>query len=211
MKSDMAGSAAVACALYAIAKAELPVHVVALVPATDNRPAENAYVPGDVINMMSGHTVEVLNTDAEGRMLLADALHYAKKYDPVLVMDFATLTGAAAAAVGPYGIVCMGTADEKTKDSLKESGNTVHERLAEFPFWDEYDELIKSDIADMKNVGGPIGGAITAGKFLQRYIDYPWMHFDIAGPSFLHTTSSYRGKNGSGVGVRFLFDFFSNL
>ncbi len=211
MKSDMAGSAAVACALYAIAKAKLPVHVVALVPATDNRPDGNAYVPGDVITMMSGHTVEVLNTDAEGRMILADALHYAKKYKPSLVMDFATLTGAAAAAVGSYGIVCMGTADEKTKNKLKDSGNKVHERLAEFPFWDEYDDLIKSDIADMKNIGGPIGGAITAGKFLQRYIDYPWMHFDIAGPSFLHAASTYRGKNGTGVGVRLLFDFFRSM
>ena len=208
MKSDMAGSAAVACAMYAVAKAKLPVHVVALVPATDNRPSGNAYTPGDVITMMSGQTVEVLNTDAEGRMILADALHYAKKYKPSLVMDFATLTGAAAAAVGSYGIVCMGTADEKTKNKLKESGNKVHERLAEFPFWDEYDDLIKSDIADMKNIGGPVGGAITAGKFLQRYVDYPWMHFDIAGPSFLHAPSTYRGKNGTGVGVRLLFDFF---
>jgi leucyl aminopeptidase len=211
MKSDMAGSAAVACAMYAIAKAKLPVHMVALVPATDNRPGGNAYAPGDVINMMDGQTVEMLNADAEGRMILADALHYAKRYAPQLVMDFATLTGAAAAAVGPYGIVCMGTADEKTKKKLSDSGENVYERLAEFPFWDEYDELIKSDIADMKNIGGPIAGAITAGKFLQRYTDYPWMHFDIAGPSFLHKGDSYRGKNGSGVGVRLLFDFFSNL
>ena len=211
MKSDMAGSAAVACTLYAVAKAKLPVHVVALVPATDNRPGENAYTPGDVITMMSGHTVEVLNTDAEGRMILADALHYAKRYSPELVMDFATLTGAAAMAVGSYGIVCMGNANEKIKNKLKESGQNVYERLAEFPFWDEYDELLKSDIADMKNIGGSIGGAITAGKFLQRYTDYPWMHFDIAGPSFLHTANAYRGKNGTGVGVRFLFDYLRNL
>src|ERR1041384_2026727 len=93
----------------------------------------------------------------------------------------------------------------------KESGENVYERLAEFPFWDEYDELLKSDIADMKNIGGPIAGAITAGKFLQRFIDYPWMHFDIAGPSFLHKPDSYRGKNASGVGGRLLFDFFANL
>ncbi len=213
MKSDMAGAAAVSCALYAIAKAKLPVHVIALVPATDNRLSENAYAPGDVITMMSGQTVEVLNTDAEGRMILADALHYAKKYKPALVLDFATLTGAAASAVGPQGIVCMGNADEKTKNKLKECGNKVHERLAEFPFWEEYDDLLKSDIADMKNVGGPIAGAITAGKFLSRFVgmDYPWMHFDIAGPSFLHSSSGYRGKNGSGVGVRFLFEFFSSL
>ncbi|MFM9052350.1 MAG: leucyl aminopeptidase family protein, partial [Bacteroidota bacterium] len=142
MKCDMAGGAVAGCAIYAIAKAKLPVHVIALIPATDNRPGEDAYTPGDVVNMMSGHTVEVLNTDAEGRMLLADALHYAKRYEPKVVFDFATLTGAAAAAIGPYGIVAMGTADEKTKAALNASGEQVYERLAEFPFWDEYDDLI---------------------------------------------------------------------
>lgn len=211
MKSDMAGAAAVGSAMYAIAKSKLPVHVIALVPSTDNRIAEDAYVPGDVITMMSGHTVEVLNTDAEGRLILADALHYAKKFKPELVMDFATLTGAAAMAVGPYGIVCMGTVAGKHKESLMSSGEKVYERLAEMPFWDEYDDLIKSDIADMKNIGGPIGGAITAGKFLQRYIDYPWMHFDIAGPSYLHSPSSYRGKGGTGVAVRLITDFVASL
>ncbi|TAH44346.1 MAG: leucyl aminopeptidase [Bacteroidetes bacterium] len=211
MKSDMAGSAVVASTLFAIAKMKLPVYVMALVPATDNRPGGDAYTPGDVITMMSGHTVEVLNTDAEGRLILADALHYAKKFKPELVMDFATLTGAAAAAIGSYGIVCMGTADEKTKTKLKEAGEKRYERLAEFPIWDEYDDLIKSDIADMKNIGGPYAGAITAGKFLQRYIDYPWMHFDIAGPSFVNSPSSYRGKNGTGYGVRLMVEFFSNL
>jgi leucyl aminopeptidase len=211
MKCDMGGAAAVGCAIYAIAKAKLPVHVIALVPATDNRPSGNAYAPGDVITMMSGQTVEVLNTDAEGRMILADALHFAKRYKPELVMDFATLTGAASVAVGAFGMVCMGTADQKTKNKMVESGNNVYERLAEFPFWDEYDELIKSDVAEMKNIGGPIAGAITAGKFLQRYIDYPWMHFDIAGPAFTHLPSSYRGKGGTGYGVRFLFNFFENM
>lgn len=211
MKSDMAGSAAVAATLYAVAKNKLPVHVIGLVPATDNRPGGDAYTPGDVITMMNGDTVEVLNTDAEGRLILADALHFAKKYKPELVIDLATLTGAAAAAVGPYGIVSMGTADERMKRKLAESGEQVYERLAEFPFWDEYDDLIKSDIADMKNIGGPIAGAITAGKFLQRYVDYPWMHFDIAGPSFLHAPSSYRCKGGTGVGVRLLTHFISNL
>jgi len=211
MKCDMAGGAAVAATLYAIAKADLPYHVIGLVPATDNRPGENAYTPGDVITMYDGQTVEVLNTDAEGRMLLADALSYAKKYKPELVLDFATLTGAAAAAIGPYGIVCMGTADEKQKASLKESGNNVYERLVEFPFWDEYAKLIKSDLADMKNIGGPIAGAITAGKFLEKYVDYPWMHFDIAGPAYIGTTDSYRGKNATGVAVRLMFDFIKNL
>ncbi|MEI6596200.1 MAG: leucyl aminopeptidase [Bacteroidota bacterium] len=211
MKCDMAGGAAVAASMYAIAKSNLPYHVIALVPATDNRPGENAYTPGDVITMYDGKTVEVLNTDAEGRMLLADALAYAKKYDPELVLDFATLTGAAAAAIGQYGIVCMGTATEKQKIALKESGNNVYERLVEFPFWDEYAKLIKSDIADMKNIGGAVGGAITAGKFLEKYTDYNWMHFDIAGPAFISSNDSYRGKNATGVAVRFIVDYVKNL
>lgn len=210
MKCDMAGAAAVSCAMYAIAKSQLNVHVIALVPATDNRPGENAYTPGDVITMFDGQTVEVLNTDAEGRMLMADALSYAKKYKPEFVMDFATLTGAAAAAIGSYGIVCMGTASEEIKAKLKVSGNNVHERLVEFPFWDDYSKLIKSDIADMKNIGGPVGGAITAGKFLEKFTDYPWMHFDIAGPAFISAADSYRSKNGTGVGVRLIFDFIKN-
>ncbi|HKR06072.1 MAG TPA: leucyl aminopeptidase [Bacteroidia bacterium] len=207
MKCDMAGGAVVGTTLYAIAKAKLPIHVIGLVPATDNRPDGGAYTPGDVITMYSGLTVEVLNTDAEGRMILADALHYAKQYNPELVCEFSTLTGAASVAVGHYGIVCMGNADNRTKKELNDSANHVFERLVEFPFWEEYDELIKSDIADMKNVGGSAAGAITAGRFLNKFIDYPFMHFDIAGPAFLKTNDSYRGKNGTGIGVRFMFDF----
>jgi leucyl aminopeptidase len=144
-------------------------------------------------------------------MLLGDALAYAKKYEPSLVLDFATLTGAAAAAIGSFGTVCMGTADEKTKTQLKECGNKVHERLVEFPFWDDYANLIKSDLADMKNIGGPVGGAITAGKFLEKYTNYPWMHFDIAGPAFLSSADTYRGKQGTGVGVRLIYEFVKQL
>ncbi len=210
MKCDMAGGAAVGCTMYAIAKAKLKVHVIGLVPATDNRPGFNAFAPGDIITMMDGSTVEMLNSDAEGRMILADALHYAKKYSPELTIDLATLTGAAAAAIGQYGIVAMGNAPEKHKSKLKESGNRVHERLAEFPFWDDYYELMKSDIADMKNIGGPYGGSITAGKFLEKFTNYPYIHLDIAGPAFVTSKDSYRGKGGTGVGVRLLFDFFAN-
>ncbi|MBI1221136.1 MAG: peptidase M17 [Bacteroidetes bacterium] len=210
MKSDMGGAAAVMAAIYGAASMELPVHVVALIPATDNRPGEMAYTPGDVIKMYNGLQVEVLNTDAEGRMILADALAYAAKYDPELVMDFATLTGAAAMAIGQYGIVCMGTAEEKVKQSLKKSGDEVYERLVEFPFWDEYKDLLKSDIADMKNIGGPVGGAITAGKFLEHFTSYPWMHFDIAGPAYIKGNDSYRGKNGTGAAVRFLINYLQN-
>jgi len=207
MKSDMGGAALVSCAMQAIAKMQLPLHVIALVPATDNRPGENAYVPGDVITMLSGATVEVLNTDAEGRMILGDALQWAKQYKPELVIDFATLTGAASAAVGEHGIVCMGTAGEDTKQAFRESGFRQYERLVEYPLWDEYKEQIKSDIADIKNVGGPTGGAITAGKFLEHFTDYPWMHFDIAGVSFATSRKGYTPVGGTAYGLRMLLDF----
>ncbi|MBP7477501.1 MAG: leucyl aminopeptidase [Chitinophagales bacterium] len=210
MKCDMAGAAAVTGAMYAIAKANLPLYVVALVPATENRPGEDAYVPGDVITLHNGKTVEVLNTDAEGRLVLGDALSYAQDYKPELVIDLATLTGAAAAAIGSVGSVMMGTAEEKVKTELKQAGFNVHERLAEFPFWEEYGEMIKSDVADIKNVGGPEGGSITAGKFLEHFIDYPWIHIDIAGPAFLTSPDTYRGKGATAVGVRLLFEFFKN-
>jgi leucyl aminopeptidase len=207
MKSDMSGAALVSTAMWAAAKLQLPLHLIALVPATDNRPGENAYVPGDIITMYDGTTVEVLNTDAEGRMLLADALHWAKRYEPALVADFATLTGAAAAAVGEHGIVCMGTADSEIKSALMESGVAQYERLVEFPLWDEYGEQIKSEFADLKNVGGPTGGAITAGKFLQHFTDYPWMHFDIAGVSFNTGKKGYLPAGGTAYGLRMLLDF----
>ncbi len=210
MKSDMSGAALVSGAMYAIAKMQLPLYVIALVPATDNRPGGDAYTPGDVITMYSGATVEVLNTDAEGRMILADALHWAKRYKPELVLDFATLTGAASAAVGEHGIVCMGTAGDEVKQSFRESGYRQYERLVEFPLWDEYGDQIKSEIADIKNVGGATGGAITAGKFLQHFTDYPWMHFDIAGVSFALSRKGYIPFGGTAYGMRMLLDFLIN-
>lgn len=210
MKSDMAGAAAVVGALLAIAKNKLPIHVVGLIPCVENRPGMDAYVPGDIITMMDGTTVEVLNTDAEGRLILADALVYAKQYKPELVMDFATLTGSAVAAIGTEGIVFMGNASEKTKKEIKDSGNAVSERLVEFPLWIEYAEHLESKIADLKNIGGAYAGAITAGKFLEKFTDYPWLHFDIAGPSYLHKPTNYRGQSGTGVGVRLIFNFLKN-
>jgi len=207
MKTDMSGAALVSGAMYAITKLKLPLHIIALVPATDNRPGEEAYVPGDVIRMYSGASVEVLNTDAEGRLILADALHWAKRYKPELVVDFATLTGAASAAVGEHGIVCMGTADDNVTRSFKDSGFRQYERLVEYPLWDEYGEMIKSDIADLKNVGGPTGGAITAGKFLEYFTDYPWVHFDIAGVSHANSKHGYYPAGGTAYGMRMLLDF----
>jgi leucyl aminopeptidase len=210
MKSDMAGAAAMASAVYTIAMAKLPIHVIALMPATDNRPDGNSYAPGDVITMFDGTTVEVLNTDAEGRMILGDALSYAKKYQPELVINAATLTGSAAAAIGKYGIVALAIGSDEEFRKLKESGNNVYERLVEFPAWEEYGELIKSDIADIKNIGGKEAGAITAGKFLEHFIDYPFIHLDIAGPAYVEKRDSYRGTGGTGIVVRLLFDFMKN-
>lgn len=211
MKSDMSGAAAVIGTMIAIAKSALPVHVIGLVPATDNRPGQNAYTPGDIIKMFDGSTVEVLNTDAEGRMLLADALSYAKKYKPQLTIDLATLTGAAAVAIGKYGIVGMGNASEEEFRKITHSGEEVYERIVRFPFWDEYNELLKSSVADVKNIGGREGGAITAGKFLERFTDYPYIHLDIAGPAFLNSDHDYRLQGGTGVGVRLMYNYLKNL
>lgn len=207
MKSDMAGAAAVVGAIYAVAKNKLPIHVIGLIPATDNRPGEDAVTPGDVITHRGGKTSEILNTDAEGRLILADALDYAKQYKPELVFDLATLTGAQVMAIGQYAAAIMGTADQAIKNKLIEVGFDTHERVAEMPFWEDYGELIKSDIADIKNVGGREGGCITAGKYLEHFVDYPWVHIDIAGPSFLSSAEHYKPKGGTGYGVRLLYEF----
>ena len=211
MKCDMSGAAAVIGTLCAVAGQGLPVHVIGLIPATDNRPGGNAITPGDVITISDGTTVEVLNTDAEGRLILADALHYAKKYKPQLVIDLATLTGAAARAIGPNATVAMGNASRDVWEQLQTSAANTHERLVEFPFWDEYNDLLKSEIADLKNIGGAEAGAITAGKFLEHFTDYPYVHLDIAGPAFLDSPWGYYGKGGTAVGVRLLTDFLANV
>ncbi len=206
MKCDKSGAATVVGVLCALAKAELPLNVIGLIPATDNRPGNNAYVPQDVITMFDGTTVEVLNTDAEGRMILADALAYAKKYNPQLVIDLATLTGAAVVAIGESATAVMGNTPSHIAQ-LKESGFEVWERLVELPLWDDYADQLKSTVADIKNIGSRWGGAITAGKFLEHFTDYKWVHLDIAGPAFTEKKDSYRGLGGTGVGVRLLFDF----
>ena len=207
MKCDMAGAAAVACAIAMVAKRELPLHVIGLIPATDNRPGGNAYAPGDVIRMHSGLTVEVMNTDAEGRMILADALSYGEQYKPELVMTLATLTGAAMRAIGTYGTAIMGTASDAEFKKLEDAGSATYERVARLPFWEEYGEEILSDVADIKNLGSDLGGAQTAGKFLARFTTHPYIHLDIAGPAFLTKKDSYRTKGGTGVGVRLLYQF----
>lgn len=210
MKCDMAGAAATGAIVYAAARLNLPVHIVGLVPATDNRPDGNAYVPGDVITMYDGTTVEVLNTDAEGRLILADALSFAKKYDPMLVIDLATLTGAASIISGSHGMIAMGN-HAGHMNQLKVSGDEIHERIVELPLWDEYGLTLKSDIADMTNMGGRDGQTIIAGKFLEHFTDYPWIHLDIAGTAWLFEKDSYRPRGGTGSGIRLLFNFLKKL
>ena len=207
MKSDMGGAAAMVATTYAAAKLNLPIHIITLIPATDNRPGGRAYAPGDVITMFNGKTVEVLNTDAEGRMVLADALAYGDKFKPELVLDAATLTGAAVAAIGTFASCTMGNADQTDIDQLIAAGYKTHDRVVQLPFWDDYKEELKSPIADLKNLGGPYAGMITAGKFLENFTTSPYIHIDIAGPSFMHTKDSYRGQGGTGAGVRLLVEF----
>ncbi|MGB4291669.1 MAG: leucyl aminopeptidase family protein [Bacteroidales bacterium] len=211
MKADMAGAATVAGIMYVIAKCNIPLHVIGLVPATDNRPGGNAYLQGDIITMFNGTTVEIGNTDAEGRLLLADALSYAGKYKPELIIDIATLTGSAAMTFGNKAIAVMGNADEKYFKLLEEAGNMVYERVARLPFWDDYKEMLKSDIADIKNVGGREAGAITAGKFLESFTEYPLIHLDIAGTGILKKDDYYRIKEGPGSGLRLLAVFLKWL
>ena len=213
MKADMAGGAAVVGALVAAARLALPLRVVGLIPSTDNRPGENAVVPGDVIRMHSGATVEVLNTDAEGRLLLADALSYARRYAPALVVDVATLTGAAVIALGDRVAALVTRADEGAEARLapfRRAAEATGDLAWPLPLYPHFKEQLKSDVADLANVGGREGGAITAAAFLEHFTRtdgapaYDWVHVDIAGPAFLDTGYGYRPKGATGFGVRLL-------
>jgi leucyl aminopeptidase len=211
MKDDMSGGAAVAAVVTAIAKAGMPVHLVGIIPATDNRIGSDAMVPGDILHMHSGTTVEVIDTDAEGRLILADALSYAKRFDPMLVIDLATLTGSPIRAIGNFAAVAMQVNAGEALALLQQTGDISGERLWEFPMWEEYEELLRSEIADLKNLGPPEAGAITAAKFLGKFTAYPWIHLDIAGPAFADKRDSYRGQGGTGFGVRLLFNFVQKI
>jgi len=217
MKCDMGGAAAVIGTIYSLARAKSDCYIIGLIPAVENRPGGEAYVPGDVITMMNGRTVEVLNTDAEGRLILADALCYAKRYGPELVIDLATLTGSAARTIGKYGIVAMENYRNAVfsdfsinMQKLIKTGNLVGERVVVQPFWDDYKDELKSPVADIKNLGGAEAGHITAGKFLEYFVDYPWIHLDIAGAAFLQQDYLYHKKGGTGIGVRLLTAFFES-
>lgn len=210
MKSDMGGAAMMAGAVYAAALNKSNIHIIGLIPATDNRPGENAYAPGDVITMMDGTTVEVLNTDAEGRMILADAISYADRFNPELIINAATLTGAALVAAGSRAACLMSNADESVNKQILDAGTQVYERMIQLPLWDDYKEQIKSSIADLKNIGGRFAGTITAGKFLEHFAKQPFVHIDIAGPAFTEAPENYKGHGGTGTGIRTLSEFFAN-
>ncbi len=210
MKSDMAGAATMASVLFAAADNHLPVHIVALLPLTDSRLNGNAYAPDDILTMYDGTTVEVNNTDAEGRLILADAIAYAaKNYDPSLIIDAATLTGAAVRAISTFGIAAMQQNADGPMTMLKLVGNQVYERLVEFPMWREYDEMVKGELADLRNsTRSPQAGTITAGKFLAHFAgDVPYVHLDIAGVAYFSKPQQYYRIGGSGYGIRLLYAF----
>ncbi|MBI4548546.1 MAG: leucyl aminopeptidase [Ignavibacteriae bacterium] len=211
MKMDMSGAAAVIGTFEATARLKLPIHLVGLIPATENMPSGSAMKPGDIITHYGGKTSEVDNTDAEGRLILADPLAYAATYKPKAVIDLATLTGACVVALGHHATGMMGN-DKELMEKLKEAGEKTYERVWQLPLFEEYEKQIKSDVADVKNTGGGKGaGAITAALFLKKFIgDYKWVHLDIAGTAILEEALPYAPKGGSGVGVRLLVEFLKN-
>ncbi|KWW30775.1 MAG: leucyl aminopeptidase [bacterium P3] len=212
MKSDMAGAATMASVLFAAADNRLPVHLVAVLPLTDNRPGFNAYAADDILTMYDGTTVEIINTDAEGRLILADAIAYAvQRFQPSLLIDAATLTGAAVRAISTFGIAAVQQFAEGPMATLKTVGEAVHQRIAELPFWKEYDELLRSDVADLKNCGPAQAGTITAGKFLARFAGQtPYIHLDIAGVAYFGKPQSPYGFGASGYGIRLLYDYLQS-
>ncbi|HAP66343.1 MAG TPA: leucyl aminopeptidase [Nitrospinae bacterium] len=207
MKHDMAGGAAAICAIKAAADLKLPVNVIALIPATENMPSGKADKPGDVVKAMSGKTIEVISTDAEGRMILADALTYGERYKPKAVIDLATLTGACIIALGYHASGLLGN-DKDLIEAIKKAGEKSGERVWELPLWEEYEEQNKSDIADVKNVGGRGGGTITAAAFLKKFAGkFKWAHLDIAGTVWEYNGKPYIPKGAVGVGVRLLVEY----
>ncbi len=207
MKYDMSGGAAVIGALRTAALLQLPHNVIGLIPATENLPSGKATKPGDVHRAMNGKTAEIINTDAEGRLILGDALAYAGRYKPIACIDLATLTGACVVALGHEAIGMMGNAQgEVIMDRLRHAGMRTGERVWQLPMWDEYLDYVKSDVADVKNVGmGRAAGTIAGAAFLVKFVDgYPWVHLDIAGTAWADREQPYKPKGGTGVGVRLL-------
>ncbi len=210
MKSDMTGGAVVVAAIAASAKMKLPLHLIGIVPATENLPSGSALKVGDIISSHSGKTIEVLNTDAEGRLILADGLSYAKTFKPDAILDIATLTSSIKIALGTLCAGIFGN-HRGLKKRMFQAGETTGERVWEMPVWREYQEFLKSDLADIKNVGGKFGGAILAAAFLQNFVgEIPWIHVDIAGVDIKEKEESYHSKGATGFGARLFLQFLKD-
>jgi len=204
MKDDMSGAAAVLATLQVAAKLQLPFHLVGIMPATENLPSGKAYKPGDILKTLSGQTVEVISTDAEGRLILSDALTYSLRYQPKAIIDLATLTGACVIALGDYVIGLFGNDDVLLK-RVEEASSKTGEKVWRLPLWDDYFEYLKSDAADFRNVGTRSAGAIIGGIFLSKFVGKtPWVHLDIAGPASIEKERPYIPRGGTGAGVRLL-------
>jgi leucyl aminopeptidase len=206
MKTDMGGAAAVLGAMKVVGMLDIPLRVIGITPCTENMPDANAYRPADVIKASNGKTIEIISTDAEGRMVLADGLVYAARYNPKAVIDLATLTGACVVALGSTAAGLFATEDD-LRDKLVAAGQQAHERLWPLPLWEDYKEFIKSDVADIKNTGGRMGGVATSAVFLQEFTDYPWAHLDIAGVTYSEKAKPYSPAGATGFGVRLLTEF----
>jgi leucyl aminopeptidase len=212
MKSDMGGAAAVLGAMKAIGQLNLPLRVIGIAPCTENKPDAHAYRPADVITASNGKTIEIISTDAEGRMVLADALVYAGRYQPRAVIDLATLTGSCVVALGQGQAAGLLANDDALRDALLTAAETTHERLWPLPLWEDYRDAIKSDVADVKNSGGRFGGIATSAVFLQTFTDYPWAHLDIAGMALDEQgNKAYQPKGATGFGVRLLSQYLLDL
>ncbi|MCF2143293.1 MAG: leucyl aminopeptidase [Candidatus Heimdallarchaeota archaeon] len=211
MKADMTGGAVVLAMMEALAQLKPKVRVVGLVPATDNMPSGKAYHPGDIIKSYSGQTIEVISTDAEGRMIINDALTYAaRNYDPKAMFDFATLTGSMMVALGNHAIGYFANDDQLAK-KVEEASKLSGERVWRFPLWEVYDKQLKSDVADFKHTGGRPGGAITAARFLSKFVeDKPWVHMDIAGYANQENDDGYNPKGSKGPAVRLMLELLTN-
>jgi len=211
MKFDMCGAAAVIGTIEAAAKLELPIRITGAIPSTDNLPSGSAYKPGEIITMMNGKTVEIVNTDAEGRMILGDALHWASQQKPDHMLDYATLTGACVVALASEAAGLF-TSDDELARKLIECGERVGERLWRLPEWDDYKDLVRSEWADIKNSGGRWGGAITAAIFLKEFVTCPsWAHLDIAGTAYAEHETPREAKGATGAGVRVTLEFLESL
>ncbi len=211
MKQDMGGAAVVLCTAAAVAQLKLPLKLTVFIPACENMPSGDAYKPGDVLTTCTGKTIEVISTDAEGRLILADALGLAAKLKPDYLFDVATLTGAAIYALGYTSAIMLGTSDELIAH-LREASEITGERIWQLPLWDEYEHHIESPIADMKNSGGRPAGTITATRLLKHFTgDIPWAHIDIAGMDLEFRGKQYTPKGPSGYGVRILTETLSRL